>query len=293
MRLSGLRRKGADRTTQRPHGMSDRRETWLLLIPGLALLVLGFILPIGRMLILSVQGADGFSLQQFARFFQDSFYPFILWRTVYLSAIITFFCLLIGFPLAYIMAHNSPRMRLWMVVMVILPLMTSVVVRTFGWMVLLSRSGLIASTLRDFGLVGRGFQLMHTETAIVLGMVQVLLPFMVLSLLGVLLRLDPKLEEAARTMGCSFLQTIRTVVLPLAVPGLLAGSILVFTLSASSFVTPSLLGGARIEVLAGSIYKNVTQTLDWNFAAAQAVILFAGIALLLVPYLRLGARNHG
>lgn len=273
--------------------MTDRRETWLFLFPGLALLVLGFVMPIARMLMLSFQGADGYTLDQFARFFQDTFYPLILWRTVYLSAIITAICAAVGFPLAYIMARSGPRARLWLVVIVILPLMTSVVVRTFGWMVLLGRSGLIASTLRDMGLAGRSFQLMHTETAIVLGMVQVLLPFMVLSLLGVLLRLDPRLEEAARTMGCSFLQTLRLVVLPLAVPGLLAGSILVFTLSASSFVTPSLLGGARIEVLAGSIYKNVTQTLDWNFAAAQAVILFAGIALLLVPYLRLGARANG
>lgn len=273
--------------------MTDRRETWLLLIPGLALLVLGFILPIARMLVLSVQGPDGYTFDHFARFFQDSFYPLILWRTIYLSAIITLICAVIGFPLAYIMAHSSPRTRLWLVIMVILPLMTSVVVRTFGWMVLLGRSGIISSTLRDFGLVGRSFQLMHTETAIVLGMVQVLLPFMVLSLLGVLVRLDMRLEEAARTMGCSFLQTLRTVVLPLAIPGLIAGSILVFTLSASSFVTPSLLGGARIEVLAGSIYKNVTQTLDWDFAAAQAVILFAGIGLLLIPYLRLGARSHG
>ena len=157
--------------------MTDRRETWLFLLPGLALLVLGFVLPIARMLVLSVQGPDGYTVDQFARFFQDGFYPSILWRTVYLSLVITVICSLIGFPLSYIMARGSPRVRLWLVIMVILPLMTSVVVRTFGWMVLLGRNGLIASTLRDFGLVGRSFQLMHTETAILLGMVQVLLPF--------------------------------------------------------------------------------------------------------------------
>lgn len=272
--------------------MTDRRETFLLLLPGLALLVLGFLLPILRMLMLSVLDADGLSLANFARFFQDSYYPLILWRTVWLSAIITAITAIIGFPLAYIMSRVEPKVRLWLVVMVILPLMTSVVVRTFGWMVMLGRSGPIAATLRDLGLVGRGFSLMHTEAAIVLGMVQVLLPFMVLTLLGVLTRLDPRLEEAARIMGCSFLSSLRNVVLPLSLPGVVAGSLLVFTLSASSFVTPSLLGGARIEVLAGSVYKSVTQTLDWNFAAAQAVILFAGIALVLVPYLRLGTR-HG
>lgn len=273
--------------------MTDRSENLLLALPGLALLALAFLLPIVRMLALSVTGDDGLTLDQFARFFGDSYYPAMLWRTVRLSLTITAITAIIGFPLAYIMARVSPSLRLWLVVMVILPLMTSVVVRTFGWMVLLGRNGIISVGLRDLGLVGRAFSLMHTETAIILGMVQVLLPFMVLSLLGVIGRIDRFLEEAARTMGCSFLETIRTVILPLSLPGLVSGSLLVFTLSASSFVTPSLLGGARIEVLAGSIYKSVTQTLDWPFAAAQAVILFAGIALLLIPYLRLAGGKHG
>lgn len=184
-------------------------------------------------------------------------------------------------------------MRLWLTIMVILPLMTSVVIRTFGWMVVLTRSGLIPTVLRDMGLVERNFALMQTETAIVIGMVQVLLPFMTLSVLGVLTRIDERLEEAARTMGCSFLQTIRVVVLPLSLPGIVAGSLLCFTLSASSFVTPNLLGGARIQVLAASIYKSVTQVLDWPFAAAQAVILFAGILLVLAPYIRLTRQEHG
>ena len=100
-----------------------------------------------------------------------------------------------------------------------------------------------------------------------------------------------RLEEAARTMGCSFVQTLRWVVLPLAVPGIVAGSLLVFTLSASSFVTPNLLGGPRVQVLATSIFRQVTQTLDWNFAAAQAVILFAGVALVLIPYVALMRRG--
>ena len=273
--------------------MTDRQENLFLVLPGLALLALAFFVPIGQMLVLAFQGPEGFTLQHFARFLGDPFYLGVLWRTVKLSALITLLCLMIGFPLAYIMAHVGPRARLWLVIMVILPLMTSVVIRTFGWMVVLSRSGLIPSTLRDFGLVGRAFSLMHTETAIVIGMVQVLLPFMTLSILGVILRMDPKLEEAARTMGCTFLQTLRTVVLPLATPGIIAGSLLVFTLSASSFVTPNLLGGPRVQVLAASIYRQVTQTLDWNFAAAQAVILFAGVLLVLIPYLRLVRRADG
>lgn len=273
--------------------MSDRTENLLLAVPGLALLVLAFFLPIGKMLVLSVSGPDGPTLEHFARFLGDPFYLGILWRTVRLSVVITLVSALIGFPLAYIMARVGPRLRLWLVVMVVLPLMTSVVVRTFGWMVVLSRNGLVPDTLRDLGLVGRTFSLMQTEAAIVIGMVQVLLPFMTLSILGVIGRIDGRLEEAARTMGCGFLGAVRTVVLPLSLPGIVAGSLLVFTLSASSFVTPNLLGGARIQVLAASIYKSVTQTLDWPFAAAQAIVLFAGILLVLAPYVRMTARRHG
>jgi putative spermidine/putrescine transport system permease protein len=273
--------------------VNDRTENLLLVLPGLVLLVLGYFLPIGQMLVLSVTGTDGLTLVHFARFLGDPFYLGILWRTVRLSLLITATCVLLGFPYAYTMARAGPRLRLWMVVAVILPLMTSVVVRTFGWLVLLSRNGLVSQWVRDLGWAERNFQVMHTEAAIVLGMVQVLLPFMALSILGVITRIDTRLEEAARTMGGNFLDTLRAVVLPLSMPGIVAGSLLVFTLSASSFITPGLMGGARIQVLAGSVYKSVTQTLEWPFAAAQAVILFAGVLLVLVPYARLTAVRHG
>jgi putative spermidine/putrescine transport system permease protein len=274
--------------------VNDRTENLLLVLPGLLLLGLAFFLPIARILVYSVAAeGGGMTTAHFSRFLGDAYFLNVLWRTVRLSALITLICAAIGFPLAYIMARVGARARLWLVVLVILPLMTSVVVRTFGWMVILSRNGILPEAIRALGLADRSFQLMQTETAIVLGMVQVLLPFMTLSILGVVTRIDPRLEEAARTMGCGFLGSLRTVVLPLAMPGVVAGSLLVFTLSASSFVTPDLLGGSRIQVLAASIYRTMTQTLDWNFAAAQAVILFAGIALVLVPYVRLAGRPHG
>ncbi|WP_293853963.1 ABC transporter permease [uncultured Alsobacter sp.] len=273
--------------------MNDRTETAALLLPGIALLALAFALPILHMLVLAVAGPSGFTLEYLAKVLGDGFYLGVLWRTVRLSLVITALCALIGFPLAYIMARGGPRLRLALLVMVVLPLMTSVVVRTFGWMVLLTRSGLVPQTLRDLGLVNRSFSLMQTETAIVLGLTQVLLPFMVLSILGVLTRIDGRLEEAARTMGASFGRTLTAVVLPLSLPGLVAGSLLCFTLSASSFVTPNLLGGSRLHVLASSIYGAVTQTLDWNFAAAQAVVLFAGVLLVLVPYVRPTGPRHG
>lgn len=273
--------------------MTDKHENLALLVPGIALLALAFLTPIAQMLMLAFTSSGDGPFQHFHRFLSDGYYLGILWRTVRLSLTITAISAVIGFPFAYIVSRVSPSLRLWLVVMVILPLMTSVVVRTFGWMVILGRNGPVSDMLRALGLVPRNFALMHTEMSIIIGMVQVLLPFMVLSLIGVIGGIDRRLEEAARTMGCTFLGTIRTVILPLSLPGLVSGSLLVFTLSASSFVTPSLLGGARIEVLAGSIYKSVTQTLDWPFAAAQAVILFVGIALLLVPYMALSEKRNG
>lgn len=274
--------------------MKSRTEDALLVGPGLLLLAVAFALPLGRILALGFEAPEnGDAFGQFARFLADPYYLGIGWRTLRLSALITVICAVVGFPLAYIMARVGPRARLWIVILVILPLMTSVVVRTFGWMVLLGRGGLVPVTLYNLGLVGRNFTLMQTETAIVVGMVQVLLPFMTLSILGVILKIDGRLEEAARTMGASFLKTVTTVVLPLAKPGLIAGSLLVFSLSASSFVTPSLLGGPRLPVLAGAVYETATKTLEWPFAAAQAMILLAGVLMVLVPYMTLSERRHG
>jgi putative spermidine/putrescine transport system permease protein len=160
-------------------------------------------------------------------------------------------------------------------------------------MVLLGRGGLLPDALYAMGFVQRNYSMMHTEAAIVVGMIQILFPFMVLSVVGVITRLDPRLEEASRVLGCSFLKSVSRVVLPLSIPGIVAGSLLVFTLSVSYFITPSLLGGARLPVLAGSIYETATKSQDWPFAAAQSLILFVGVLFLLVPYVRLTRKSHG
>ena len=273
--------------------MNRLRTDIIIAAPGLLLLLFGFVIPVGGILLLGIQDAEGNpTAAHLSRFLSDPFYLGIGWRTVKLSLIITAICMVLGFPLAYVMARGSRRLRLWLVICITLPLMTSVVVRTFGWMVVLGRGGLVPDALNMLGLVNRNFTLMQTEIAIVVGMVQVLFPFMVLSILGVILRIDIRLEEAARVMGCSFAQTLRLVVLPLAIPGLVAGSLLVFTLSASYFITPTLLGGSRLPVLAGSIYETATRTLDWQFASAQSIVLLVGVLILLAAYARLSRRAN-
>jgi putative spermidine/putrescine transport system permease protein len=274
--------------------MRDILEDSTIVAGGLLLLALAFTLPIVEILLLSVRAeGGGLTLGHFGRLLADDYFAGVAWRTIRLSVVITLACVAIGFPLAYVMARTGPSLRLWLIVLTALPLMTSVVVRTFGWMVLLGRGGLVPVALWKMGLVGRNFTLMQTEIAVVVGMIHILLPFMALSIMSVIMNLDRRLEEAARTMGCSFTACLRTVVLPLSAPGIVAGSLLVFTLSLSYFITPSLLGGVRNPVLSSAIYETVTKTFEWHFAAAQSVALLTGILLVLVPYFRIAGGRNG
>lgn len=267
----------------------------VLVTPSLALLLGAFFFPLGQVLILSlVPPAEGMPIwANFARFFADDYYVTVASRTLRLSAIIALCCVLIGFPLAYAISKASPRLRLFLLIVTVLPLMTSVVIRTFGWMIVFGRGGVLSDILQAAGVSGRSSVLLHTETGLVIAMVQVMLPFMVLTTLGVLNAIHPHLEEASRTMGAGFYRTLRHVLLPLSMPGITSGAILVFTISISSFVTPSLVGGVRLPVMASAIYQQATRDLDWGFAAAQSVLLLTGALVLLMPYFFVTGRRHG
>lgn len=270
-----------------------KREPILLLAPGVLVLAAAFVFPIAQVLWLALHDPSGqLTAANFTRFFSDAYYPRVAERTIRLSLIITLVTMLIGVPLAYLMHRAGRLVRMLLIVVIVLPLMTSVVVRTFGWLVILGRNGLLARMLEPAGLAPPGFSLMHSETGIVLAMAQVLLPFMVLTVLAAIGRIDRSLEEAARTAGANFYATLWHVVLPLARPGIVSGALLVLALSMSSFVTPTLVGGVRLPVLAGAIYQQVGGTLDWNFAAAQAALLLLLALAVIVPYSRF-ARGRG
>ena len=269
-----------------------RKEPWLLLLPAAALLGIGFVTPVAGMLLMSVQTpAGGFTLENFVRLFSSEYYMQAAWRSLRLGVIQTVVTLIIAIPLSYIMARAGSRLRSFLLIVVILPLMTSVVVRTFGWVVLMSPAGPLMQIPGLQELVGGTQGLLGTEVGIVIAMVQVLLPFAVLSILGVMAGISPQLEEASRTLGAGFWRTLRTVVLPLSVPGILAGASLVFVLSVSSFITPRFIGGGQIPVFAQTIYVDATTNLDWPFAAAQAVLLFAGVMLVLAAVARIGKQR--
>ncbi|MFE7197925.1 ABC transporter permease [Microbacterium oxydans] len=269
-----------------------RREPWLLLLPAIVLLALAFVTPVAGMLLMSVQSsAGGFTLDNFTRLFTSEYHLQAALRSLRLGVIQTGITLVIAIPLSYVMARAGSKVRSFLLIVVILPLMTSVVVRTFGWVVLMGPSGLLMKIPGAEFLVGGTQGFLGTETGVVIAMVQVLLPFAVLSILGVIAGIRPQLEEASRTLGAGFWRTLWHVVLPLAIPGIVAGASLVFVLSVSSFITPRFIGGAQIPVFAQTIYIDATTNLDWSFAAAQAVLLFAGVMLVLAATSRLGKQK--
>lgn len=271
-----------------------RREPALLLLPGTIVLLAAFVLPILQVLAYSiftggVPGVENFSTAPWRRLFEDSYHLMVAERTIRLGLVVTAVTLLLGYPLGLVIEAVSPRVRALLLLVLILPLMTSVVVRTFGWLVILGRGGPIVRTLREWGWVPGNFQISYTETGIVIAMVQVLLPYMVLTLIGVLGQMDRRLVEAARTMGADWFTTLRTVVWPLSLPGVIAGSVLVFAITVSSFITPVLIGGLKLPVLAAGVYHAAIAYNDWPLAAAQAVALFAVVAVVLLP-MALGQR---
>lgn len=252
----------------------ERVELAGLTAPVIIVLVIGFVIPVVSVLALSVRTPEGgVTAGNFINALTSPYYLRAGFRSVVLAVIQTVITLAIATPLAYVMAQAERRLRAVLMILIILPLMTSVVVRSFGWVVLLGPAGPF-SGFDWFLTLSRSRQgLLGTEAGMVIAMVQVLIPFAVLPILGVLGRIDRHLEQAARTMGANFWAAIRLVVLPLAKPGIIAAATVVFALSVSSFITPGLIGGKQLPVLAATVYADATVNLNWPVAAAQAVLI--------------------
>ena len=205
----------------------------------------------------------------------DSYHLAILWRTIRISGITTLGCLLLGYPIALSIIRSRGWWRSAQIVLVVTPLFVSIVVRTYGWVLLLGNRGLINGLLAWVGLRDQPVRLLGTEAAVVIGLMEALLPFMVLSLSAVLSRIDSTLEEAARGLGASPIGAFLTVTLPLSLPGALAGCLLVFMVSMGSYVTPALLGGSEVRVMVTEIYTQVTTVFNWPLAAVLSLTLLA------------------
>ena len=249
--------------------------------PAALLFILFFILPFGVMAALSLLSGNPvsnpnvtFTWRHYSRLFDSDLYFEALVATMRIGAITTIIALLIGYPLAHWMARMHSRIGHALLLMaVIAPLLTGIVVRTFAWMTVLGDRGVINITLRWLGLVEKPLPLMYNEFGVIIGLVHIYVPFMVLTLVGVIGRIDGALEEAARGLGANRFRAFVEVVLPLSLPGILAGSLLVFALAISAYVTPVLLGGNNVLTLPMLIYQQVSASFNLGFAGALGVVL--------------------
>lgn len=248
-------------------------SVWLLL-PALGFLAIFFAYPLASIVLRSFNGGEaGVTLDHYSTFFSVPIYPRILWQTIEISLITTTLCLLVGYPLAYVMANSSPGVRNVMLVMVMLPFMTSVLVRTYGWMVILRPTGLMNHLA---GTVGLGdFDLLYNRSGMLIGLVYTMVPYVVLTLFSVMRGIDGRLVSVAHSLGASPWSAFWRVYFPLSLPGVAGASLLVFILSSGFYITPRLMGGDRDQLLASIISYQVDVLLNFEFASAIAVILLA------------------
>ena len=267
--------------------------TWLLTA---VLFLLGFfVVPLVGVALRSLEpsfnGAEAGVLAQYERLLLDSFYLGATAQTVLLSAAVTLICVVVGYPVAYFLVRHSGRYYELIVFLLLAPLLTSIIMRTFGWRVLFARRGLVNEALLSLGLIDRPILLLNSPGAVVVGLVHVLIPFMVLAIAAVLQGIDRRLEESARIAGATRMQTFWRVTLPLSIDGVGTGAILVFMLATGSFVTILLLGGGGLQTLPLLIYQQFNVTRDFAFAAAMSNVLLVLAILSLFAQLRLVRRR--
>ncbi|MDP4506750.1 ABC transporter permease [Nonomuraea turcica] len=272
---------------------SDRLTILGLTVPGLLGLAVSFVLPLAWLLRMSFNRGDStglieetFTLDSYAQFTGDSYYWDMAWETTQLGLGVTVLTVLVSYPIALFLVRTESRAKGLLVALAVAPLLTSSVVRTYGWLVLLGNQGVVNQALLGTGLIDQPLALINNRLGVYVALVEIMMPYMILALLAGFGRFNPELEHAAQSLGANRWRTFWRIVWPLGMPGVLTGALLVFVLTISSFVTPRLVGGGKVFYLATEIYDQATATLNWPFAAAIAFILLALFAVVIVIYQR-------
>lgn len=251
-----------------------KNRSWMLLILPALFLIVFFVIPILRITILSfTNGAGSFSLDAYIKFFQSSIYLRVIAITFRVSFVVTVVCLLLGYPVAYTMAKCSKRISSIIMIVVMIPFWTSLLVRTYAWMLLLQTNGVINKMLIAIGLISEPLVLYKNSLGVYIGMTHILLPYMILALYPVMKGIDPNYVSAAKNLGANKFVAFFKVYLPLSIQGISSGCILVFVMSIGYFITPSLLGGTGDTMISQMIQVQVSKLLNWPFASAVSVIL--------------------
>lgn len=268
-----------------------RRTPLLLVAPAAALIAAGFVLPV-CVLLFDAARASGGIFGAYADFFADPLHRTVFWRTLRLGALVTATSAVIGYAVALAIVDRSPATRTRLIGLTILPLMISPVARTYAWIVILGRTGLVNAAVLALGLSDQPLRLLFTETAVFIGLVQLFLPLMVLSLVSALENLPPDVVPAARTLGAGWIAVFLRVILPLTREGLVVGGTLVFTGAITAYITPAVLGGSRVLMLETLLYQRVSVANDLVSASVIAAILIA-MSLAASRVLRLAATARG
>lgn len=279
-----------------PTANASRGVLLMLLLPGLIALVITFLLPLVWLLRASFAsstigafGGGDWTTQSYATVIFDPFYWRVTWNTLALGFNVAIFAVILSYPIALFLVRTESRFRGILTALAVAPLLTSSVVRTYGWMVILGDRGVINSTLQSLSLTDGVVRLTNNSFGATVALVEILMPYAILAMLSGFGRLNAQLEEAAAMLGANRLKVFTRIILPLSLPGVLTAALLVFVLAISSFVTPRLMGGGRVFVLGTEVFNEATVTLNWPLAAALSVmllVLFSSIILLYQRALR-------
>lgn len=271
----------------------------LLSAPALVLFAALLVVPLWMTGVLSLRAYDlatgaieGWTLQNYLDALGDPYYHAIFLRTLAMALAVTAIAALIGAPEAYILSRMRPPWRGMFLILVLSPLLISVVVRTLGWVLLFGRNGLVNGVLVGLGFAAGPVRILYTMTGVIIALVHVLVPFMVISVWASLQRIDPRVPQAALSLGASETTVFMRVILPQVIPGLISGSLIVFALAASAFATPAIIGGRQLKVVATATYDEFLGTLNWPLGAAIAIVLLVVNALVMLSYNALLERRY-
>ena len=279
----------------------SKPRDWALALPLAAFFTLFFVAPLGLLVAISFeterQMTGTLGLGQYAAFLTDGLNLAVLRDTLLVGAKATLLCLLFGYPLAWLCTRVSARWQAVLIFLVVLPIVTSVVVRTFAWIVILGRHGIVNEAILALGLSAQPLKLLFSATGVVIVLAQVQMPLMVLPLITTLQRIDPNLESASQALGAGAWRTFFKVTLPLSLPGIIAGTILTYTACVTAFVTQSLIGGSRLLFMPMMIFQQAMDLQNWPFAAAVSVIFMVSVLLIVAMLVALSrsraARLYG
>lgn len=256
-----------------------KNSAYVLMVPGFVLLLLFLMLPLCSILWPTIF-SNGLSLDQYISFFQDEYYLEIFYRTLKISLIATLVCTLFGVPTAYFISRCSTKWKGLLIAISIFPLLTNSVVRSFAWINILGKNGVINNALMSLGIIEQPISMLYTEFAVLVGTIYLFLPIMIITLVGVMDNIDNDMMEAAESLGANRITAFMKVVLPMSVPGMITGAVLVFTGSLTAYTTPQLLGGNKALVLPTLIYQRAMALNDWTGASVIAAIMI--VATLIV-----------